>query len=271
MMAVHRFSAVVDVPVGVVVVATKKDAPAVVYRVDAGSQAAQQGLQPGQVVLKVNGIDTSQLSPAALKELIRFAGDSITIEVGPDHAPTPVEKARAALASIEDPSCCASATDETAVRSILAQFRQLIDRIDALPDDTPIAENARLIRKLNRHTDYVQNVIRTATWMKKTIVVPGVVTAAGAGANLCVGQQVAYTPAGTVVIAFSTDRSAWRICTEPVDMRCIAKPPYPTPMPFHDLVRVQREMGHRAMMAQMSATPSRHSTRVKRPVSRYTP
>ena len=172
----------------------------------------------------------------------------------------------AALASIEDPACCASATDETAVRSILAQYRQLIDRIDALPDDTPIQENAKLIRKLNRHTDYVQNVDMHRDVDEETMVVPGVVTA-GAGANLRVEQQVAYTPAGTVVIAFSTDRSAWRICTEPVDMRCIAKP----------RTRCQCRSttsygwsgdGHRAMM---NATPVRHSTRINRPVSRYTP
>ena len=50
-MAVHRFQAM-RMCRGLAVVATKQaDAPAVVYRVDAGSQAAQ-GLQPGQMVLK---------------------------------------------------------------------------------------------------------------------------------------------------------------------------------------------------------------------------
>ena len=275
---VHRFEAGGAVDIGLVVWQVSEDVPAVVYSVQPNSQAEQCGLKAGQPVYKVNGVETATSSRADVRALIKLDSPNCVIEVGPatddPSLRNPVEKARDLLNVLgSDPAFCGSAEDESAVQFIRDEVKQLIDRVEAVPDNDT-AQAAKLLRRLTRHTRYLNNQVDRNRWMQETMVVPGTVKSSRAGCGLCEGQQVAFDASGGTVVAFSTERSAWRKCSGPVNMRFIRGARNAAPLSFHDFLKRTRELGHDALQRRMNAlasNPSRHSARAKRPVDRYAP
>lgn len=275
---VHRFEAGGEVDIGLVVWQVSEDVPAVVYSVQPNSQAGQCGIKPGQPVYKVNGVETATSSRADVRALIKFSSSICEIEVGPatddPSLRNPIEKARDLLDVLgSDPVFCASAMDESAVQFMRDETNELIQRAEAVPDDD-VAQAAKLLRRLTKHIKFLKKQAKRSTWMQETMVVPGIVKSPRAGCGLREGQQVAFDPSGGTVIAFLTERSAWKKCSQPVNMRFIRGARKAAPLSFHDFLKRTMELGHDALQGQMNAsalTPSRHSARSKRRVNRYVP
>lgn len=275
---VHRFEAGGEVPIGLIVWQVSEDVPAVVYSVQPNSQAEQCGLKAGQPVYTVNGVETATSSRADVRALILLNHPNCEIEVGPvtddPSLRNPIEKAKDLLNVLgSDPAFCASAMDESAVQFMRTETQELVERAEAVPDDD-VAQAAKLLRRLTKHIKYLEKQAARSAWMQDTMVVPGTVKSPKAGCGLREGQQVAFDPSGGTVIAFSTERSAWKKCSQPVNMRFIRGARKAAPLSFHDFLKRTMELGHDALQGQMNAsaaTPSRHSGRSKRPVDRYAP